>query len=286
MQPIVDKPRPRDRRPGSLNPACEDAPAASHCRSRRLCSLRWEPPSPLSTPAGSSGGIRRPAGSSRSRAAGCITGEEAPRGAPRAAPSSSCTAPRRTSSNPCSVSARASRSRYRVIALDRPGHGWSERKRGLGAAEPARQAALLAGVLRQLDVRNAVIVGHSWSGADRPPSRPRSCGRDRGDPDPVRHHLALAGRHDRLVPPPDRFPGGLADVPDPRGAGICCSGPWMRERTVRRRRRPLGASSRKAFIPLAFRPKAFEANMQDFAVMYEQSWSRARATGTSDYRRS
>ena len=33
--------------------------------------------------------------------------------------------------------------RHRVIALDRPGHGWSERKRCLGEAEPARQAVLL-----------------------------------------------------------------------------------------------------------------------------------------------
>src|SRR3954469_19056736 len=54
--------------------------------------------------------------------------------------------------------------RYRVIAFDRPGHGWSERKGGLGAAEPARQAALMAQALRKLGVRKAVVVGHSWSG--------------------------------------------------------------------------------------------------------------------------
>src|SRR3712207_1485961 len=53
---------------------------------------------------------------------------------------------------------------YRVIAIDRPGHGWSERRQGLSEAEPARQAALMADALRQLGVQNAVVVGHSWSG--------------------------------------------------------------------------------------------------------------------------
>src|SRR5215204_3501695 len=34
--------------------------------------------------------------------------------------------------------------RHRVIAIDRPGHGWSERKSGLAEADPARQASLMA----------------------------------------------------------------------------------------------------------------------------------------------
>ncbi|WP_210496744.1 alpha/beta fold hydrolase [Microvirga antarctica] len=55
--------------------------------------------------------------------------------------------------------------RYRVIAFDRPGHGWSERGPGIAAAEPSDQARIIAQGLRQLGVSHALIVGHSWSGA-------------------------------------------------------------------------------------------------------------------------
>jgi pimeloyl-ACP methyl ester carboxylesterase len=55
--------------------------------------------------------------------------------------------------------------RYRVIAFDRPGHGWSDRIAGAEAASPAKQAALIAEALRKLDVHGATIVGHSWGGA-------------------------------------------------------------------------------------------------------------------------
>lgn len=53
--------------------------------------------------------------------------------------------------------------RGRAIAIDRPGHGYSER----GADDPltpAAQARSLHAVLRQLGVERAVIVGFSWSG--------------------------------------------------------------------------------------------------------------------------
>ena len=55
--------------------------------------------------------------------------------------------------------------RYRVIAFDRPGHGWSDRIAGRKAAAPATQADLLADAMRRLDVGRAIVVGHSWSGA-------------------------------------------------------------------------------------------------------------------------
>ena len=55
--------------------------------------------------------------------------------------------------------------RYRVILIDRPGHGWSERHGGRADASPARQAALLHRALEKMDVRRAIVVGHSWSGA-------------------------------------------------------------------------------------------------------------------------
>lgn len=50
---------------------------------------------------------------------------------------------------------------HRVIAFDRPGFGFSNRPRDrIWTAEA--QAGLLAQALRQLEVRRAVIVGHSW----------------------------------------------------------------------------------------------------------------------------
>jgi pimeloyl-ACP methyl ester carboxylesterase len=54
-------------------------------------------------------------------------------------------------------------SRYRVILLDRPGLGWSERRGGEGSS-PTYQAAMLNAVLDRLDVGRAIVVGHSWGG--------------------------------------------------------------------------------------------------------------------------
>ena len=54
---------------------------------------------------------------------------------------------------------------FRVIAIDRPGHGWSERPGGRADASPARQAALIRAALARLGITQAIVVGHSWSGA-------------------------------------------------------------------------------------------------------------------------
>jgi pimeloyl-ACP methyl ester carboxylesterase len=53
----------------------------------------------------------------------------------------------------------------RVILLDRPGHGWSERPGGVADASPARQAALIAAVLDRIGVARFVLLGHSLGGA-------------------------------------------------------------------------------------------------------------------------
>ena len=55
--------------------------------------------------------------------------------------------------------------RRRIIAFDRPGHGWSDRPGGRADASPVRQAALIAEALSTMGVERAVVVGHSWSGA-------------------------------------------------------------------------------------------------------------------------
>jgi len=54
--------------------------------------------------------------------------------------------------------------RHRVILIDRPGLGWSDRGGGLGP-EPARQAALILQALDRIGVDRAIFVGHSWAGA-------------------------------------------------------------------------------------------------------------------------
>lgn len=158
--------------------------------------------------------------------------------------------------------------RYRVIAIDRPGHGWSERKPGLAQADPARQTEIIAGTLRQLGVRNAVIVGHSWSGTIVPHF--------------ALDHTDVAGAIVVLAGITTPWPGGyigwyrrLIDtwpswlwfrtlaVPI-----LLVLRPWVKKKTFWPQRPPQGIVT-KAFIPLAFRPRAYEVNMQDFAVMYD-----------------
>lgn len=50
--------------------------------------------------------------------------------------------------------------RYRVIAIDRPGYGRSERPRGMWG--PASQARLLRNFLAKVQAHRPIILGHSW----------------------------------------------------------------------------------------------------------------------------
>jgi pimeloyl-ACP methyl ester carboxylesterase len=53
----------------------------------------------------------------------------------------------------------------RVILVDRPGHGWSDRPGGVADASPARQAALIMEALDRMGVERFVLLGHSLGGA-------------------------------------------------------------------------------------------------------------------------
>lgn len=53
----------------------------------------------------------------------------------------------------------------RVIAIDRPGHGWSDRLGEREMASPASQGEALCAALDSLGVKSAVIVAHSLAGA-------------------------------------------------------------------------------------------------------------------------
>ena len=55
--------------------------------------------------------------------------------------------------------------RFRVILIDRPGHGWSDRPDGRADASPARQAKLVRQALQRIGVTRPILVAHSWSGA-------------------------------------------------------------------------------------------------------------------------
>lgn len=54
---------------------------------------------------------------------------------------------------------------FRVIAPDRPGHGWSDRFEGPEQASPARQTAIVRAALEKIGVKRAIVVGHSLAGA-------------------------------------------------------------------------------------------------------------------------
>ena len=55
--------------------------------------------------------------------------------------------------------------RYRVLAVDRPGQGWSDRPGEARDASPARQASLIHEALRAQGVERAVVIGHSFGAA-------------------------------------------------------------------------------------------------------------------------
>ncbi|WP_375454397.1 alpha/beta fold hydrolase [uncultured Methylobacterium sp.] len=56
---------------------------------------------------------------------------------------------------------KAAAKRYRVIAFDRPGYGYSERPRST-IWTPAAQAELLRSALHRIGVSRALVLGHSW----------------------------------------------------------------------------------------------------------------------------
>jgi pimeloyl-ACP methyl ester carboxylesterase len=66
--------------------------------------------------------------------------------------------------DPHGAYAQALSGRARLIFIDRPGAGYSERG-GAGMEAPDAQARLVAGLMEQLGVKRAVIVGHSLGAA-------------------------------------------------------------------------------------------------------------------------
>jgi pimeloyl-ACP methyl ester carboxylesterase len=51
---------------------------------------------------------------------------------------------------------------HRVLLIDRPGFGFSERPRRLGVYDAERQGRVIQDALDQLGVARAIVIGHSW----------------------------------------------------------------------------------------------------------------------------
>jgi pimeloyl-ACP methyl ester carboxylesterase len=169
--------------------------------------------------------------------------------------------------------------RFRVIAPDRPGSGWSDRIAGAAAASPARQAAILREALDRLGVGKAVVVGHSWSGA-------------------LATNLALDHR-DRVAglvlisPVTHPWPGGSISwyygaVNRPwlgrlltrvltTPAGLLLTGPTTA--AVFAPQAPPAGYIERAAIPLVLRPSTFEANAADVAALYGFVTAQSRRYG-------
>lgn len=55
--------------------------------------------------------------------------------------------------------------RYRVVAIDRPGHGYSDRGASQDMHNPQQQAKVMLDTLAKMNINSPVIVGHSWAGS-------------------------------------------------------------------------------------------------------------------------
>jgi pimeloyl-ACP methyl ester carboxylesterase len=154
----------------------------------------------------------------------------------------------------------------RVIVIDRPGHGFSDRPGGATDASPGRQAALVAQALERLGIERAIIVGHSWAGALATALALDFPARVAG--------LVL------LAPVTHPWPGGIAWY------NRLAAMPWVGQLFVRTFALPFGllmiggavasvfapqrpppAYMRRAAARLVLRPAEFRANAQDIAQL-------------------
>lgn len=154
--------------------------------------------------------------------------------------------------------------RHRVIAVDRPGHGWSSRPRGRADASPARQAALIAEALRRLGVGKVVVVGHSLAGAVAAAFA-------------LDHAEATAGLV-LLAPVTHPWPGGVTWYYDIAarpvlgrlfvGTVMAPLGAWQLEASAKASFAPLAGPAdyaRRTAAGLVLRPAEFRWNAQDVA---------------------
>lgn len=157
----------------------------------------------------------------------------------------------------------------RVLVVDRPGHGFSERRAGRAAARLSHQAAAMADLLDALGAERAVVVAHSWAGA-------LACRMALDHPDRVAGLVLIA-------PATHPWPGGvhwyyrLAATPvlGPLFAWtvvLPAGEAWM-GRSVEGVFAPQAVGPdyvREAAIPLVLRPSQFIANAEDCVMLLEE----------------
>ncbi|MDB3935463.1 alpha/beta fold hydrolase [Granulosicoccus sp.] len=55
--------------------------------------------------------------------------------------------------------------RHHTIAIDRPGHGYSERSSRADMDNPINQAELILDTLSEMQIEKPIFIGHSWAGS-------------------------------------------------------------------------------------------------------------------------
>lgn len=157
--------------------------------------------------------------------------------------------------------------RHHVIAVDRPGHGWSDRPGGRADSSPARQAALIREAVTRIGVERVVVVAHSLAGV-------------------VATRLALD--HPDFVaglvlvsPVTHPWPGGVAWYYDLAATPVAgplfartlapLAGRLLMEGGIRGSfapETPPPDYAERSATPLVLRPRQFEANAQDVSDLH------------------
>ncbi|QCK88385.1 alpha/beta hydrolase [Phreatobacter aquaticus] len=166
----------------------------------------------------------------------------------------------------------------RTILVDRPGHGFSERKAGRGAASLAHQAGAMIDALDALDIGRVVVVAHSWAGA-------LGTRLALDYPDRVAGLMLIA-------PVTHPWPGGIswyytaASLPviGPLFSWTVAlpAGELLMRRSIDGVFAPqsIGADySHEAGIPLVLRPRQFMANAEDCVALNDQVAAQAPRYG-------
>lgn len=151
---------------------------------------------------------------------------------------------------------------HRVVLVDRPGQGWSERPDD--GHSPSAQAAVLRGVLDALGIDRAILVGHSWGGALALTFALEHSARVAGLvllAPPTHPHLRRLTRLYRVLGAPFAGPLFAYTLALPLAAAAFDSG--LREAFLPQT--PPHDYRRRSAAFLLLRPKAFLANARDIA---------------------
>lgn len=156
--------------------------------------------------------------------------------------------------------------RYRVILIDRPGHGWSDRPGGATDALPSAQAKLIHQAVISLGIKRPIVLGHSWSGS-------LATAYALAYPDDVRGLVLLA-------PVTHEWPGGIGWINDVvaipvigqliASTLVLPSGYFMLQpgvAAVFKPNTPPPEYNTRTGVAMLLRPREFIANAQDLSVL-------------------